>query len=111
VHNFRANDLRVPPGNRLEKVRHDPTGQYSRVNDHWRICITWCRQPSLHHHLADATIDKLQRTLIGYVTSDVDGDELRLLDPAEVSRLIRMLNGRQGNTLDAMFLYRNMIRV
>jgi proteic killer suppression protein len=35
-------DLRVPPGNRLEKLRGDRTGQYSiRVNDQWRICFKW----------------------------------------------------------------------
>lgn len=35
-------DLRVPPGNRLEKVRGDRMGQYSiRVNDQWRICFRW----------------------------------------------------------------------
>ena len=36
------NDLRVPPGNRLEKLAANRTGQYSiRVNDQWRICFTW----------------------------------------------------------------------
>jgi len=35
-------DLRVPPGNRLEKLRGDREGQYSiRVNDQWRICFRW----------------------------------------------------------------------
>jgi toxin HigB-1 len=35
-------DLRVPPGNRLEKLRGDRTNQYSiRVNQHWRICFRW----------------------------------------------------------------------
>lgn len=35
-------DLRSPPGNRLEKLRGDRTGQYRiRVNDQWRICFTW----------------------------------------------------------------------
>lgn len=35
-------DLRVPPGNRLEKLKGRRSGQYSiRVNDHWRICFTW----------------------------------------------------------------------
>jgi proteic killer suppression protein len=35
-------DLRVPPGNRLEKLRGDRTGQYSvRVNQQWRICFRW----------------------------------------------------------------------
>jgi proteic killer suppression protein len=36
------NDLRVPPGNRLEKLSGSRAGQYSvRVNDQWRICFTW----------------------------------------------------------------------
>jgi proteic killer suppression protein len=36
------NDLRVPPGNRLERLRGDRLGQYSvRINDRWRICFTW----------------------------------------------------------------------
>ncbi|MCE8018884.1 type II toxin-antitoxin system RelE/ParE family toxin [Halomonas sp. MCCC 1A11036] len=33
-------DLRVPPGNRLEVLRGDREGQYSiRINDQWRICF------------------------------------------------------------------------
>ena len=36
------NDLRVPPGNRLEKLTGDREGQYSiRINDKWRICFIW----------------------------------------------------------------------
>jgi toxin HigB-1 len=36
------NDLRSPPGNRLEKLRGDKSGQYSiRINDQWRICFEW----------------------------------------------------------------------
>jgi toxin HigB-1 len=35
-------DLRVPPGNRLEKLTGDRAGQYSiRVNQQWRICFYW----------------------------------------------------------------------
>ena len=35
-------DLRVPPGNRLERLKGDRKGQYSiRVNDQWRICFVW----------------------------------------------------------------------
>jgi toxin HigB-1 len=35
-------DLRVPPGNRLEKLSGNRTGQCSiRVNDQWRICFRW----------------------------------------------------------------------
>ena len=36
------NDLRTPPGNRLEKLSGDRSGQYSiRINDQWRICFVW----------------------------------------------------------------------
>ena len=35
-------DLRVPPGNRLEKLKGDRADTYSiRVNDQWRICFRW----------------------------------------------------------------------
>jgi proteic killer suppression protein len=35
-------DLAAPPGNRLEALRGNRTGQHSiRVNDQWRICFTW----------------------------------------------------------------------
>jgi len=35
-------DLRVPPGNRLEKLHGDRQGQYSvRINDQFRICFIW----------------------------------------------------------------------
>jgi proteic killer suppression protein len=35
-------DLRVPPGNRLEKLVGDRKGQYSiRVNDQYRVCFRW----------------------------------------------------------------------
>ncbi len=35
-------DLRVPPGNRLEALRGTRKGQYSiRINDQWRICFAW----------------------------------------------------------------------
>ena len=36
------NDLRIPPGNRLEALKGDREGQHSiRVNDQWRIVFTW----------------------------------------------------------------------
>jgi proteic killer suppression protein len=36
------NDLRSPPGNRLEALRGDRVGQHSiRINDQWRICFAW----------------------------------------------------------------------
>lgn len=35
-------DLRAPPGNRLEALRGDRKGQHSiRINDQWRICFIW----------------------------------------------------------------------
>jgi len=35
-------DLKSPPGNRLEKLRGDRAGQWSiRVNDQWRLCFRW----------------------------------------------------------------------
>lgn len=35
-------DLKVPPGNRLEKLSGSRSGQYSiRVNEQWRICFRW----------------------------------------------------------------------
>jgi len=35
-------DLRLPPGNRLEKLRGDRSGQHSiRINTQWRICFRW----------------------------------------------------------------------
>ena len=38
----RLDDLRVPPGNRLEALKGDRQGQYSiRINDQWRVCFRW----------------------------------------------------------------------
>ncbi len=38
----RLDDLRAPPGNRLEALRGGRRGQHSiRVNDRWRICFVW----------------------------------------------------------------------
>ncbi len=37
-----VDDLRLPPGNRLEKLRGDRAGLYSiRINPQWRICFRW----------------------------------------------------------------------
>jgi proteic killer suppression protein len=36
------NDLRIPPGNRLEALKGDRKGQHSiRINNQWRICFKW----------------------------------------------------------------------
>ncbi len=38
----RLDDLRVPPGNRLEALKGNRAGQHSiRINDQWRICFVW----------------------------------------------------------------------
>ena len=38
----RLDDLRIPPGNRLEALKGARQGQYSiRINDQWRICFRW----------------------------------------------------------------------
>jgi proteic killer suppression protein len=38
----RIEDLRIPPGNRLEALKGDRAGQHSiRINDQWRICFVW----------------------------------------------------------------------
>ena len=38
----RIDDLRVPPHNRLEKLKGDRAGQWSiRVNDKYRVCFRW----------------------------------------------------------------------
>ena len=36
------NDLKSPPSNSLEALKHDRKGQYSiRINNQWRICFKW----------------------------------------------------------------------
>lgn len=38
----RLGDLRVPPGNRLERLKGNRDGQYSiRINNQWRLCFRW----------------------------------------------------------------------
>ena len=38
----RVEDLRIPPGNRLEELRHDREGQHSiAINDQFRVCFVW----------------------------------------------------------------------
>ena len=43
IHNARRlDDLRAPPGNRLEALSGDRAGQHSiRINDQWRVCFRW----------------------------------------------------------------------
>lgn len=38
----RLEDLKVPPGNHLEALKGNRSGQYSiRINDQWRVCFRW----------------------------------------------------------------------
>ena len=47
-------DLRVPPGNRLERLSGDRAGQRSiRVNDQWRICFRWDRGDAYDVEITD----------------------------------------------------------
>jgi proteic killer suppression protein len=47
-------DLRVPPGNRLERLSGERAGQYSvRVNDQWRICFRWKRGDAYDVEITD----------------------------------------------------------
>ncbi|WP_083846399.1 type II toxin-antitoxin system RelE/ParE family toxin [Bradyrhizobium sp. ORS 285] len=47
-------DLRVPPGNRLEALRADRAGQHSiRINDQWRICFVWEDRGPAHVEIVD----------------------------------------------------------
>ncbi len=50
----RLNDLRVPPNNRLEKLKRNRSGQYSiRINDQWRICFHWTDSSALEVEIVD----------------------------------------------------------
>jgi proteic killer suppression protein len=47
-------DLRNPPGNRLEALKGDRKGQWSiRVNDQWRICFRWAEGEASDVELVD----------------------------------------------------------
>ncbi len=48
------NDLRIPPANRLEKLKGERAGQYSiRINDQWRICFSWQDGDALDVEIVD----------------------------------------------------------
>jgi proteic killer suppression protein len=55
LHNASAlNDLRSPPGNRLEALKGDRHGQHSiRINGQWRICFEWRDGNAEHVEIAD----------------------------------------------------------
>ena len=48
------NDLRVPPGNRLEPLKGNRVGHHSiRVNDQWRICFRWTGSDAAEVEICD----------------------------------------------------------
>jgi len=48
------NDLKIPPGNRLEPLKGDRKGQYSiRINDQYRICFGWTEQGAIDVEITD----------------------------------------------------------
>jgi len=48
------NDLRIPPANRLEKLKGNREGQYSiRINNQWRICFDWYNGDAANVEIAD----------------------------------------------------------
>jgi proteic killer suppression protein len=50
----RLDDLRVPPGNKLEALKGDRKGQHSiRVNDQWRICFRWTPEGPIDVEIVD----------------------------------------------------------
>lgn len=50
----KLDDLRVPPGNRVEALRGDRQGQRSiRINDQWRLCFAWRNGAAWDVEIAD----------------------------------------------------------
>jgi proteic killer suppression protein len=50
----RLDDLRAPPGNRLEVLKGDRAGQHSiRINDQWRLCFRWQGEDAFDVEIVD----------------------------------------------------------
>ncbi|CAG0928511.1 MAG: hypothetical protein EFKGCFLK_02697 [Rhodocyclaceae bacterium] len=50
----RVETLRIPPQNRLEKLRGNRAGQWSiRINDQWRVCFIWKEAAALNVEIVD----------------------------------------------------------
>ena len=50
----RLDDLKIPPGNRLEALKGSREGQHSiRINDQWRICFQWSDGDAYEVEIAD----------------------------------------------------------
>ncbi|MFW6159801.1 MAG: type II toxin-antitoxin system RelE/ParE family toxin [Acidobacteriota bacterium] len=47
-------DLKAPPGNRLEKLGEERQGQYSiRINEQWRVCFVWRKNDAYGVEITD----------------------------------------------------------
>lgn len=47
-------DLKAPPGNRLEKLKGERVGQHSiRINDQWRVCFVWRENDAYEVEITD----------------------------------------------------------
>jgi proteic killer suppression protein len=47
-------DLRAPPGNRLEALKGDRKGQHSiRINEQWRVCFRWGDEGAMDVEIVD----------------------------------------------------------
>jgi toxin HigB-1 len=50
----RLEDLKVPPGNRLETLKGNRVGQFSiRINDQWRLCFAWTGKDACDVEIVD----------------------------------------------------------
>jgi proteic killer suppression protein len=50
----RLQNLRSPPGNRLEALKGDRHGQWSiRINDQWRVCFRWTDEGPVDDQIVD----------------------------------------------------------
>ena len=55
----RLEDLRAPPGNRLEALKGDRDGQHNiRINDQWRICFRWVAGDAYGVEIVDYHLDQ-----------------------------------------------------
>jgi len=47
-------DLKIPPGNRLESLKNDRQGQHSiRINEQWRLCFVWTAEGAAEVEIVD----------------------------------------------------------
>jgi toxin HigB-1 len=50
----RVDDMRIPPSNRLEALKHDRKGQWSmRINDQWRLCFRFVGSDAFDVEIVD----------------------------------------------------------